>query len=162
ETLRQKLCNGPLPIPQTLDYAIQTASALAAAHQASIIHRDIKPENIMVRADGYVKVVDFGLAKLAERAPNPQDSGTVLMGPAVTTVGTVMGTAQYMSPEQARGEPVDARSDIFSLGAVLYEMLAGSAPFSGPTAAHSIVAVLERNPAPLTGIAPELESAISK
>jgi serine/threonine protein kinase len=162
QTLREKTASGRLPIAQVLDYAIQTASALAAAHQAGIIHRDIKPENIMIRADGYVKVVDFGLAKLAERAPDPQDSGTVIMSPAVTTCGTVMGTAQYMSPEQARGLPVDGRTDIFSLGVVIYEMLAGSAPFVGETAAHSIVAVLERTPPPLTGVSPNLEAVVEK
>jgi serine/threonine protein kinase/Tol biopolymer transport system component len=162
QTLREKLGSHPLPLAQALDYAIQTAGALAAAHQAGIIHRDIKPENIMVRADGYVKVVDFGLAKLTERAPDPQDSGTVIMSPAVTTCGTVMGTAQYMSPEQARGLPVDGRSDIFSLGVVVYEMLAGSAPFVGETAAHSIVAILERTPPPLTGVSPDLRAVVEK
>jgi len=162
ETLRQKLSAGRLPVAQALEYALQTANALAAAHQAGITHRDIKPENIMVRSDGYVKVVDFGLAKLAERAANPQDSGTVLMSPAVTTCGTVMGTAQYMSPEQARGVPVDARSDIFSMGVVMYEMLAGCAPFSGETASHSIVAVLERDPLPISGIPSELQHIVSR
>ena len=162
ETLRQKLGSGPLPLSQALDYALQTAGALAAAHQAGIIHRDIKPENLMIRADGYVKVVDFGLAKLTERVPDPQDDGTVLMSPAVTTCGTVMGTAQYMSPEQARGQTVDSRTDIFSLGVVIYEMLAGSAPFVGETAAHSIVAVLERNPPPLNGVSSDLETVVEK
>jgi Tol biopolymer transport system component len=165
ETLRQKIDAGPLTLPQALDYAIQTGSALAAAHQAGIIHRDIKPENIMIRADGYVKVVDFGLAKLAERPSNPEDSGTVLMSPALTTYGTVMGTAQYMSPEQARGQTVDARSDIFSLGIVLYEMIAGHAPFGGETTSHQIVAILEKAPPPLTGIAnipPDLENVVAK
>ncbi|HXB73650.1 MAG TPA: protein kinase [Candidatus Acidoferrales bacterium] len=165
QTLRQQIAAGPLSLPEALDYAIQAGSALAAAHQAGIVHRDIKPENIMVRADGYVKVLDFGLAKLAERPSNPEDSGTVLMGPAITSFGTVMGTAQYMSPEQARGQTVDARSDIFSLGIVLYEMIAGHTPFAGETTSHQIVAILEKAPLPLTGIAPippELENAVAK
>jgi Tol biopolymer transport system component len=165
QTLRQQMEAGPLSLPKALDYAIQAGSALAAAHHAGIVHRDIKPENIMVRADGYVKVLDFGLAKLAERPSNPADSGTVLMSPAVTSFGTVMGTAQYMSPEQARGQNVDARSDIFSLGIVLYEMIAGHAPFGGETSSHQIVAILEKEPLPFTGLAPippELENAVAK
>jgi serine/threonine protein kinase len=165
QTLRQQIEAAPLTLAQALDYAIQAGSALAAAHQAGIVHRDIKPENILVRSDGYVKVVDFGLAKLAERPPNPEDSGTVLMGPAITTYGTVMGTAQYMSPEQARGQMVDARSDIFSLGIVLYEMIAGHAPFSGETTSHQIVAILEKTPPTLTSITaipPELEDVVAK
>ena len=166
QTLRQKIAAGPLPLGEALDYAIQAASALAAAHEAGIVHRDIKPENIMVRADGYVKVVDFGLAKLGERPVKPEDSGTVLMGPAVTTLGTVMGTAQYMSPEQARGQAVDGRIDIFSLGIVLYETIAGRAPFAGETSSHQIVNILERTPPALgqlaSGIPPELESVVAK
>jgi Tol biopolymer transport system component len=166
QTLRQRIAAGPLPLGLALDYAIQAAGALAAAHEAGIVHRDIKPENIMIRSDGYVKVVDFGLAKLTERAADPGDSGTVMMSPAVTTYGTVMGTAQYMSPEQARAQVVDARSDIFSLGIVLYELIAGRAPFFGETASHQIVAILERNPPPLSAstsaIPPELEIAVAK
>src|SRR5256885_2401033 len=164
QTLRQRIAAGPLPLALALDYAIQAAGALAAAHEAGIVHRDIKPENIMIRSDGYVKVVDFGLAKLTERSPDPGDSGTMIMSPAVTTYGTVMGTAQYMSPEQARGQVVDARSDIFSLGIVLYELIAGRAPFSGETASHQIVAILEKMPPPLSAetvaVPPELESAV--
>ena len=165
QTLRQKIAAGPLLVPEALDIAIQAGSALAAAHEAGIIHRDIKPENIMIRSDGYVKVVDFGLAKLTERPAKPEDSGTVLMG-AVTSYGTVMGTAQYMSPEQARGQAVDARSDIFSLAVVLYETIAGRTPFSGETPSHQIVAILEKEP-PLLGALvpntpPELESAVAK
>jgi eukaryotic-like serine/threonine-protein kinase len=165
QTLRQQITAGPVSLTQALDYAIQAGNALAAAHQAGIIHRDIKPENIMVRADGYLKVVDFGLAKLVERTAAPGDSGTVLMSPAVTTLGTVMGTAQYMSPEQARGLTVDGRSDIFSLGIVLYEMIAGRAPFTGETPSHLIVAILEKEPVPLTAptaIPPELEAVVHK
>jgi serine/threonine protein kinase len=166
QTLRQRISGGPLPLPEALDIAIQAASALAAAHEAGIIHRDIKPENIMIRSDGYVKVVDFGLAKLIERRAKPEDSGTVMMGPAVTSYGTVMGTAQYMSPEQARGQAVDARSDIFSLAVVLYETLAGRTPFSGETPSHQIVAILEKEAPLLRALVPntppELENAVAK
>jgi len=166
ETLRQRLAKGPLRLSEVLEYAIQTAGALAAAHQAGIVHRDIKPENIMLRADGYVKVVDFGLAKLTDRTPAPGDSGTVLMGPAVTTMGTVMGTAQYMSPEQARGQAIDGRTDIFSFSVVLYEMLAGRPPFTGETPSHQIVAILEKDPPPLAAsgltLPPDLEAIVRK
>ncbi|MBL7650159.1 MAG: serine/threonine protein kinase, partial [Candidatus Hydrogenedentes bacterium] len=161
-TLRDHL-RQPLPLDESLNIALQMANALAAAHDAGIIHRDIKPENVMVRSDGIVKVLDFGLAKLTER------HGDVAMGrqgeeadtwlaessrPPVaashsTTPGTVMGTASYMSPEQARGEKVDARSDLFSLGIVLYEMIAGRQPFSGVNMLDVIGAILHQEPAPL-------------
>src|SRR5207247_8968382 len=124
--------------------------------------RDIKPENIMIRSDGYVKVVDFGLAKLTERAPGPGDSGTIMMSPAVTTYGTVMGTAQYMSPEQARGQVVDARSDIFSLGIVLYEMIAGQPPFGGVNALEVIGEILKSEPALLSEHATETPAELQR
>ncbi|MDQ2947283.1 MAG: protein kinase [Acidobacteriota bacterium] len=166
QTLRQSIATGPLPLPLALDYAIQVSGALVAAHEAGIVHRDIKPENIMVRSDGYVKVVDFGLAKLNQQRADPEDSGTVLMSAAATTYGTVMGTAQYMSPEQARGQMVDARSDIFSLAIVLYEMLAGHSPFRGETISHQIVAILEKAPPPLSSsvsaLPLELENVVAK
>jgi serine/threonine protein kinase len=164
-TLRQHMPASPLPLHEILDHANQIASALAAAHEACIVHRDIKPENIMIRPDGYIKVVDFGLAKLTERAPVSEDSATVAMA-VNTTAGTVMGTVQYMSPEQARGLPLDARTDIFSFGVVLYEMLTGQPPFRGETQSHQIVAILEREPQPLSqlipGIPPELERIAGK
>jgi serine/threonine protein kinase len=126
ETLRQRMKGAPMKLGEVLDVAIQTASALSAAHAAGIVHRDIKPENIMLRRDGIVKVLDFGLAKLTERLPPHSVDPEALTRVVVKTdAGVVMGTALYMSPEQARGISVDARTDIFSLGIVLYEMVAG-------------------------------------
>ncbi|HKC64962.1 MAG TPA: DPP IV N-terminal domain-containing protein, partial [Pyrinomonadaceae bacterium] len=131
---------------------LQAASALAAAHEAGIVHRDVKPENIMIRRDGFVKVLDFGLAKLAERKSAKLDSTAPTRMRGNTSPGVVMGTAQYMSPEQARGLLVDERTDIWSLGVVLYEMLAGSTPFKGETPTDVTVSILEREPAPLTSL----------
>src|SRR5437762_4974111 len=129
ETLRDRLNRAPLNLAETLDVAVQIAGALAAAHKAGIVHRDIKPENIMLRHDGYVKVLDFGLAKLIEAEEARPEDLTRSMNQ--TGTGTVMGTLHYMSPEQSRGEEVDARTDIFSLGVVLYEMVTGQLPFEG-------------------------------
>jgi len=129
ETLRERLKSGSLNLPETLDIAIQIAGALAAAHKAGIVHRDIKPENIMLRRDGYVKVLDFGLATLTEQH-EPTTQAQVAENVNVSS-GLVLGTETYMSPEQARGPQVDARSDIFSLGVVIYDMLAARAPFEG-------------------------------
>src|SRR5712691_7560241 len=124
ETLRQRMRSAVMKLGEVLDVAIQTASALAAAHQAGIVHRDIKPENIMLRRDGIVKVLDFGLAKLTEHTPpHYVDSEAVTSAPIKTEPGTVMGTTLYMSPEQARGLEVDFRTDIFSLGVLIYEMV---------------------------------------
>src|SRR5882724_339654 len=123
ETLRQHLSRARITVGQTLDVAVQVASALAAAHEAGIIHRDIKPENIMVRTDGNVKVLDFGLAKLAQ--PKTIDTAAPTLPKVETEPGVVMGTVSYMSPEQARGLTVDTRTDIWSLGVMIYEMAAG-------------------------------------
>lgn len=151
ETLRGRLARGPLQPAEALDVAAQIASALRAAHEAEIIHRDVKPENVMLRPDGYVKVLDFGIAKLAPR-PAAGDEGQ--NGSSVkTTPGLIMGTARYMSPEQARGREVDARTDVWSLGCVLYEMLAGAPPFTGETASDVVAAVLKTEPAPLAHVA---------
>jgi serine/threonine protein kinase/Tol biopolymer transport system component len=149
ETLRQRQTHRGLKLTQVLDLAIQVSSALAAAHQAGIVHRDIKPENIMLRSDGYAKVVDFGLAKLTQAAKASTDTSLSTMLQVDTDTGVVMGTTAYMSPEQARGLALDARTDIWSLGVVLYEMLSGATPFKGDTASDLIVSILERDPPPL-------------
>src|SRR5205807_3050019 len=122
-TLRQRMTGAQIELTEVLDTMVQVASALAAAHQAGIVHRDIKPENIMVRHDGYVKVLDFGLAKLTEPKGSTTDTEAPTRAMVNTDAGTVMGTANYMSPEQAKGTHADARSDLWSLGAVLYEMI---------------------------------------
>jgi TolB-like protein len=150
ETLRQRLTRGPMQLSEAVDVAIQVASALAAAHQAGIVHRDIKPENIMLRPDGYVKVLDFGIAKLAEQevpATIPTDEALSLVE---TNLGSVLGTARYMSPEQACGAQVDKSTDIWSLGVVLYEMVTGHTPFTGDTPREVMTSILEKEPRPLT------------
>ena len=161
-TLRSVLARSRMKLGEVLDIALQAAGALAAAHAAGIIHRDIKPENIMVRPDGLVKVLDFGLAKLIEAQAPSNDSGARTIAKADTDPGTVMGTAAYMSPEQARGQKVDARTDIFSLGVVIYEMIAGRPPFEGETASHVIVSILEKEPALLTRSSPDAPSELER
>jgi serine/threonine protein kinase len=160
ETLRDRMQRAALSLAEALDIAIQIASALQAAHAANIIHRDIKPENVMIRDDGIVKVLDFGLAKLVEPAPSDADEATRLL--RLTQAGTIMGTVAYMSPEQARGKTVDARTDIFSFGIVLYEMLTGSQPFTGETISHIIVAILEKEPPPLAATSQQFPAAIEQ
>ena len=129
ETLRQRLMRGRMELREAVDVAIQVASALAAAHETGIVHRDIKPENIMLRPDGYAKVLDFGIAKLAESAfAEAAADGAESVTLAQTNLGSVLGTVRYMSPEQARGGHVDKTTDIWSLGVVLYEMITGHAP----------------------------------
>jgi eukaryotic-like serine/threonine-protein kinase len=166
ETLRHQISRRMPAIPQALNIAIQVAGALAAAHQAGIAHRDIKPENIMLRPDGYVKVVDFGLAKLAERQASVHTSPAQSSHNVSTNPGIVMGTVSYMSPEQARGRRVDVRSDIFSLGIVLYEVLTGRLPFAGETASDIIASILREEPPPLCEHRPdapaELQNIVSK
>src|SRR5213596_554190 len=161
ETLRERLQRGPMHLSEALDVAIQVASALAAAHQAGIVHRDIKPENIMLRPDGYVKVLDFGIAKLAESAfaeATADRAGSMRL--AETNLGSVLGTVRYMSPEQACGAHVDNTTDIWSLGVVLYEMVTGHAPFTGDPPSQSygaagtpkevMASILEKEPPPVT------------
>jgi Tol biopolymer transport system component/predicted Ser/Thr protein kinase len=155
-TLRELIDAGTSTLAETLEIVAQVAGALAAAHDAGIVHRDIKPENLMVRPDGYVKVLDFGLAKLAE--PNVAgDEVEAESSPTEfeTRAGIVLGTVNYMSPEQARGHKVDARSDLFSLGVVLYELATGRRPFGGVTPNHVLVAILDEEPRPVTDHLPE-------
>ena len=171
ETLRQHLSRsstlsgeGHLPgagikLHEVLDIAVQIASALAASQTAGIAHRDIKPENLMLRRDGYVKVLDFGLAKLTER-PATTDTEAPTRAMVNTSPGAVMGTVNYMSPEQASGHIVDSRSDIWSLGVLLYEMLTGRLPFEGPTPSHVIVSILEKEPPLLTRYISEAPEAL--
>ncbi|HKE02789.1 MAG TPA: serine/threonine-protein kinase, partial [Blastocatellia bacterium] len=182
-TLRQRLKRS-LAMDEAIEIAIQIGSGLAAAHSAGITHRDIKPENIMIRNDGYVKMLDFGLAKLTEsafitgddladthaeaieRPPADLYATTPLFPRPETSPGVILGTVSYMSPEQARGLKVDTRTDIFSFGIVLYEMIAGRAPFEGKTTADMVVSILDRQPAPVSRYAPnapeELEWIISR
>jgi serine/threonine protein kinase/Tol biopolymer transport system component len=155
ETLRQRQGREALDLGEILDVAAQVASALNAAHEAKIIHRDIKPENIMLREDGLVKVLDFGLAKLIEKNLTAVDSEAATIGARVnTTPGMVLGTIAYMSPEQVRGKPTDARTDIWSLGVCLYELATGIKPFGGETPSDIIAAILKSQPAPLDKPAP--------
>jgi serine/threonine protein kinase/TolB-like protein/Flp pilus assembly protein TadD len=166
ETLRQHIAGKRAKLDEVLDIATQVASALAAAHEAGIVHRDIKPENIMLRSrDQIVKVLDFGLAKLALQSLAAVDTQEPTKTIVKTNPGLVLGTVQYMSPEQARGQEVDARTDIWSLGVVLYEMVAGRAPFEGETPSHLIVSIMEREPPPLSRYAQvpaELERIVTK
>jgi Serine/threonine protein kinase len=161
ETLHQRTRTG-IKLTDILDITTQTASALAAAHAAGIIHRDIKPENIMVRRDGYIKVLDFGLAKLTQPSDSTTDTEAPTKAMVNTGAGTVMGTANYMSPEQAKGTHVDARSDLWSLGAVLYEMITGRVPFPGETPTETISLILQREPAPLTRFVPDVNAELER
>ena len=158
ETLRRRLFTSSMEVGEALEIAAQVAAALAAAHAAGIVHRDIKPENIMIRPDGYVKVLDFGIAKLAEQRPATIDTEAATRALFATGPGVVMGTAHYMSPEQARGLAVDARTDIWALGVVLFEMIAGRVPFEGPTPSDVIASVLDKQPPALARFAPNAPS----
>src|SRR5215213_1098012 len=164
-TLRDRIRNQSMKLGDVLDIAIQVAEGLIAAHEAGIVHRDIKPENIVIRPEGYVKILDFGLAKLTERHKGAIHAtmSTLLFN---SSPGTVIGTAAYMSPEQARGIPVDERTDIWGLGVVLYEMASGNPPFTGETATDVVVAIVEKDQPPLSryveGTPPELERIVKK
>lgn len=165
ESLRQRIERTHMKLHEVLDISIQVASALAAAHAVGIIHRDIKPDNIMVRRDGYVKVLDFGLAKLIGQEPSPlsKEASTEIF--INTEPGIVIGTVSYMSPEQARGwreQQVDGRTDIWSLGCVLYEMVAGRVPFEGKTMSDVIALILHKEPSPLARFAPDVPSELER
>jgi len=149
ETLKKKIERGPLPVDQVVDIALQVAQGLSRAHEVGIIHRDIKPANIMVTNRGEVKIVDFGLAKL---------SGRTLL----TKTGSTMGTAAYMSPEQARSEAVDARTDIWSLGVVLYEMLTGRRPFESNYEQALVYSILNEEPKVIREIRPDVSETLEK
>jgi eukaryotic-like serine/threonine-protein kinase len=162
-TLRQHLSTTQMELREVLDAAVQVASALAAAHQAGIVHRDIKPENIMVRQDGYIKVLDFGLAKLSEVE---SDSEAKTMQVVSTEPGVVMGTLKHMSPEQARGLEVDERTDLWGFGVLLFEMVTGKRPFDGLTKSDVIASILKTEPLPLSRFSPgvpiELQRIVRK
>jgi serine/threonine protein kinase/thioredoxin-like negative regulator of GroEL len=160
ETLRQRLKAGPLDPDRAVDIAIQVALALEAAHSAGVIHRDIKPENLMLRPDGYVKVLDFSLAKLIQHDDEFDSTAASTIQTKSTEIGRVIGTALYMSPEQARGTGIDARTDIWSLGVVLFEMLSCATPFKGATTVDVIAAVLTAEPEPLPHSVPSTLAAI--
>ncbi|HWC64587.1 MAG TPA: protein kinase, partial [Thermoanaerobaculia bacterium] len=167
-TLAEKMGRQPFPIAQLLDYGIQIADALESAHSKGIAHRDIKPANFMINDRGQVKILDFGLAKVEASAPAPHPGEEVSQlvtevktGP-LTTAGTVMGTIHYMSPEQTRGQLTDARTDLFSLGAVLYQMATGEMPFQGDTDAVVFEAILNRSPRPLTEVNPSMPPELSQ
>jgi eukaryotic-like serine/threonine-protein kinase len=161
-TLRRRLRDGRINLMEGVEIAIQIASALDAAHQAGIVHRDVKPENVMLRKDGYVKVLDFGLARPTERHDVSTEAATIVN----TEIGIIVGTASYMSPEQARGQRVDARSDIFSLGMVIYEMVAGRSPFLGSTNSDIVASILKEEPPRLaalaSGVPAELETIVNR
>src|ERR1044071_4929175 len=171
ESLRHRLWRGPLKLDEMLGVGIQVAMALEAAHAEGIVHRDIKPENIMLRQDKFVrdrfvKVLDFGLAKLTDRDAPTTDPEAVTIPNTETSPGAMMGTTGYMSPEQALGENIDERSDVFSLGVVLYEMLAGEQPFKGKTDSHTRVSIIDNEPVPLvqyvSNVPRQFERIVSK
>src|SRR5437764_4374045 len=165
-TLRASLACGRMNLHAALEISVQVASALAAAHEAGVVHRDIKPENIMLRPDGYVKVLDFGIAKLIEQCAASDDQVIQTATALQTRPGLILGTGRYMSPEQARGQTVDARSDIWSLGIVVYETITGIPPFQGETPSDCIASILTSEPPCLSAVFPdiplELEAIVAK
>ena len=160
-TLADRVAQGPIPVDEALPIAKQIAEALEAAHEQGVIHRDLKPANIKIRPDGTVKVLDFGLAKALDTAPEGDPSQSPTLTAAATQMGVIMGTAAYMSPEQARGKVVDRRTDIWAFGAVLYEMLTGARPFEGRDVSEVLAGVIRTEPAwdVLAGAPPASEHA---
>lgn len=165
DTLRHHLHGKPLKLSEVLDISIQVLAALDAAHDATIVHRDIKPENVMIRRrDHVVKVLDFGLAKVTEKRQSTikGDEQSEAATAFKTAPGIIMGTPNYMSPEQAQAQVIDVRTDIWSTGVMIYEMVTGTIPFSGATTSHTIVQILEKEPAPLTNVPAELQRIVTK
>src|ERR1700689_3660172 len=160
ESLRAVIDRGPIPQRKVIEYAVQVANGLAAAHDKGIVHRDLKPENLFVCRDGRVKILDFGLAKLAGRAGAEPDGAT--MTSSHTAAGLVMGTASYMSPEQVRGEAVDARTDMFAFGAVLFEMLSGKRAFQRDTPPETMTAILRDDVPEVTSIQPPIAPGLDR
>ncbi len=157
KTLTETMRRGPVPLRRAIDYAVQIAQGLAAAHEKGIVHRDLKPDNLFVTKDGRIKILDFGLAKVVQ----PKESVTN-QAATITLPGVAMGTVGYMSPEQVRGLTIDHRSDIFALGAILYEMVMGKATFQKPTSADTISAILNEEPAPISHLAPETPMGLER
>src|SRR5262245_43051205 len=164
ESLRERLAGNALPQRKAIDYALQLAHGLAAAHEKGIVHRDIKPDNVFITDDGRVKILDFGIAKLIGTADGNHSQTEVPTRKVNTDPGTVMGTVGYMSPEQLKGQPVDHRSDIFSFGSILYEMLSGRRAFRGDSMAETMSAILREDPPDLSEtnktISPALERVL--
>ena len=162
ESLRQVLQRGPLPVRKAIDYAVQIAHGLAAAHDHGIVHRDLKPENLFVTKDGRIKILDFGLAKIMQPQLDLDSDGAAPTLTARTNPGVVMGTAGYMSPEQVRGKPVDHRTDIFAFGAILYEMLTGTRAFHRSTSAETMTAILNDDPPGISQIATTIPPGLQR
>jgi len=151
ETLRKRLAAGPLPAGKAAEIATQIAHGLAAAGDKGIIHRDLKPENLFLTREDGVKILDFGLARLTQPEPTAPDASMATTATVLTGTGEILGTMGYLAPEQVRGEPADARSDVFAFGCVLYEILAGHRAFAGASAAETLSSILRDEPAPVTG-----------
>jgi serine/threonine protein kinase len=160
QTLRQRLDSGPVPVSKAVDYGIQICQGLAAVHARGIVHRDLKPDNIFLTRSGNLKILDFGLAKLGPRGLDSCAGGSHARTP--TEPGLLVGTCGYMAPEQARGRPADARSDIFSVGAVLYEMLSGRRAFAGQTPADTLAALLTQDPPEISAISQPVPGALER
>jgi serine/threonine protein kinase/tetratricopeptide (TPR) repeat protein len=160
ETLREHICRGPIGVRCVIDYGVQIAQGLAAAHEKGIVHRDLKPENLFVTRDERVKILDFGLAKLTQRQPDPEDSARTVG--SETEPGLVMGTAGYMSPEQVRGQEADHRADIFSFGAVLYEMVTGRRAFQKPSSPETMTAILNEDPTEISRFVSNVPPALQR